>query len=522
MGLADKARKAFEIALEQDPGYASAWHELALLAMGEQDWSLARRHLQKALIFQPDMVPAHKNMGRCFLEWGDPEGALPHLDKAAELADASDHLQLAEVMWLKARCFVDDQEKLADVMTIFAALPHASLLPWHSDMVDLARQSGMELASKPESASWGELLPTAAPKAIFSEVSGVIKLSLGKTTWSAKPLTALTSGVRIEAEAGARGVLICSEGGVVNLTGPANLNVDELSCRGMGALGLFRVLLESRSRVTSSMGSWIKSTTRPGAHPDLHFLAPLGTTSSDRPDLVWTALEGVETWLLSLETEDFELSLTIDSKDTSSEEVLVGSLPINMVRLAWPDEALWPGDQLTIGLAPVLDNQSIDQTEIKVGVATEQQTEALNAALSAVDKSDFAPPAQRELRAKIFEELGHWGEALQYRRDLARSGGVSEQLALMQTRLAAGLDELAQKSCDYLLGQPLTPHEQADLEQALGMLDMRGEKWDEALEHLGRARLFFLGAHQWQEVSWIDLMMDDARKRQAIQKEHEQ
>jgi Flp pilus assembly protein TadD len=86
LGNRPLAERAFELALERDPGNAGACERLGLLYLGSQRAEQARALFERATRIDPDRWQSHNGLGIAADRRGDFAAAIAHYDKALVLA----------------------------------------------------------------------------------------------------------------------------------------------------------------------------------------------------------------------------------------------------------------------------------------------------------------------------------------------------------------------------------------------------------------------------------------------------
>ncbi len=103
-GKRDETRREYLRVLEIDPQMDEARVALAELALGEQDYAEALRHLRIATAEEPTPSPAYVLTGRCLVEIGDHDGAATALRQAVQ-RDPDNHdsrLELADLLMARS------------------------------------------------------------------------------------------------------------------------------------------------------------------------------------------------------------------------------------------------------------------------------------------------------------------------------------------------------------------------------------------------------------------------------------
>ena len=73
-------KKHLEKAIEINPEFADAHHELALIFMDKGDHKLAKKHLLKVIKIDPDFMKAHYHLALLLKEMGDQKGSWFQVD----------------------------------------------------------------------------------------------------------------------------------------------------------------------------------------------------------------------------------------------------------------------------------------------------------------------------------------------------------------------------------------------------------------------------------------------------------
>lgn len=84
-GDIEKAKRAYETALEADPGHVDTLNNLGVLHLGQGSHEEARKHFEKALRLRPDYVEALYNLACLHAANGEPDKALARLGRAISL-----------------------------------------------------------------------------------------------------------------------------------------------------------------------------------------------------------------------------------------------------------------------------------------------------------------------------------------------------------------------------------------------------------------------------------------------------
>ena len=82
----DRARAAFEEAVQWNPGLAQAHVNLGGIAVVREEWDRAARHLRDALAIDPNLVGALYNMGLVLVQRGETGKARQHFERVLQLA----------------------------------------------------------------------------------------------------------------------------------------------------------------------------------------------------------------------------------------------------------------------------------------------------------------------------------------------------------------------------------------------------------------------------------------------------
>ncbi len=89
MGEPDEAISNFKRALEFNPSFAPAAHNLGIVYFDQQQWELARQLLERTLELKPDDTEVMAFLARSLFEGGWPDRALQVADRIAEIDPAS-------------------------------------------------------------------------------------------------------------------------------------------------------------------------------------------------------------------------------------------------------------------------------------------------------------------------------------------------------------------------------------------------------------------------------------------------
>lgn len=505
----EEAERAFNRALDLNPQSAFALAELAKIRMNKEDWEGARRLLEKALRVDPLLVPALKNLGRCYLENGFPEEGLVWLENAESAASNDQSLQISEILVLKARAWLElgQIEKARAAVLAYTALPGSQFLPWGERVAALAADLNMEAAPQKVGASSWPLLPTSAPLAVFTWVSGLFTITPGQgPSWNARFRTLLRPGVKISAEPGAEARLICAKGGVLELEGPGEWMVEDLPCQAGDSTRLFETLLALNTRQSSSQGALVKSISRPGVKEDFFIMAPLGLTDSSTPDLVWTAVPKARAYTIVL---DDSLELTLDLSELRTEHLKLGHSSLNLLRLAWPDDPLWFGADMAVEISPLFDDaRPMDLARGRIRFLNEKAAESMQSLMQTVDGLPFSPVDLLTAKAEIYVSNEMWSRAAASRLEqIALQGQSSHKLALAQIWIASDLDHAAALLFESMLQEPQDMEIRAFIEEGLGRLAVRSALYNDGLTHLGRARALYKASHRADRVLLMDRVM---------------
>lgn len=514
LGRQREAETSFEQALQRDSGFAAAANELAKICLQEKQWDRARSLLEQALRYDARLVSAHKNLGRCWLEHGFGREALVHLQQALALVPTDDTARLAEILYLKARAQhqAGDDQGARQTLESYQALPNVALLNWHDETMKLAQDLGVTVTPTKAQAFWAPST-TATPLAIFTQVSGRMKLSQGNVTWYAQVSSALAKGTRIEAGPHDQALLVCANGGIARLEGPGSWSADALACdAGTGAGALFHALLQPSASVNSIQGLLSKGPTRTNSKMTAAVIAPRGETAALTPDLLWQEVEGAATYELTFEG-DFNYFTSVSPADCTSETLNIGHWRGQLLRLAWPDEALWPGCFTSLSIKAIsaanvdLGTMRADVTVLDEAAMAQHQQLLQELAVTNV-------PNQLAAKVAVCKASQTWTEAIRYQQELvALSGRFADKLGLGQLFLEAGLDELARRSYAELAQQAKSPEQRAELAWGTGLLDHRAANFIGALAHMGRARALYRAAARGDKVIAVEYVMADLSAR---------
>lgn len=99
----DRAEKAFQQVLAQDPSLVEAEVNLGLAYQGQFDYQAAARHLAHALKQRPNLLGPNVITGLDYLKLGSPETAAPYLRRALELDPSSPDAHEAMAVYELAR-----------------------------------------------------------------------------------------------------------------------------------------------------------------------------------------------------------------------------------------------------------------------------------------------------------------------------------------------------------------------------------------------------------------------------------
>ncbi|WP_414661565.1 tetratricopeptide repeat protein [Horticoccus sp. 23ND18S-11] len=115
----------FHRALELSPDYVNARTQLAAIAIGQQNYDEARRHIEDTIRIEPENAALHVNLGALWMRVGRPADAIPHFEQALRLNPDSGpaHLELARIFL--------GQNRLDEARAHIKA--RAELEPWNPD-----------------------------------------------------------------------------------------------------------------------------------------------------------------------------------------------------------------------------------------------------------------------------------------------------------------------------------------------------------------------------------------------------
>lgn len=99
LGRVDEALAEFQRVLGFKPDHAEAHYHLALLLKSREDWAGMRSHLRQATLLDPDLAPAHFELGSLSLATGKIDEAVASLEKAmkslSSVPEVANNLALA-------------------------------------------------------------------------------------------------------------------------------------------------------------------------------------------------------------------------------------------------------------------------------------------------------------------------------------------------------------------------------------------------------------------------------------------
>jgi tetratricopeptide (TPR) repeat protein len=102
-GEFDRAQRAFQQVLVQDPTLVEAEVNLGLAYQGQLDYAAAAHHLSRALRQRPNLLGPNVITGLDYLKLGSPETAVPYLRRALELDPSSQDAHDAMAVYELAR-----------------------------------------------------------------------------------------------------------------------------------------------------------------------------------------------------------------------------------------------------------------------------------------------------------------------------------------------------------------------------------------------------------------------------------
>ena len=112
-GAEDRARRIYEAALREVPGYVVARRNLAVLSLKHGEVRGAEEELRRALRSFPESPGLHNALGVCLLRRGDVHGAMEAFRKAVDLGgfdpDAYNNLAYA---YAEANAYLNEARKL--------------------------------------------------------------------------------------------------------------------------------------------------------------------------------------------------------------------------------------------------------------------------------------------------------------------------------------------------------------------------------------------------------------------------
>ena len=101
----DKARSAFQRALDLQPHFAEAWYDLGIIEQQKSNWNAALADYGTAVAQQPDYWPALNNMANTLFALGQQERALTYLRQTLDLNPNywPAHYNMAIVLFLRGQ-----------------------------------------------------------------------------------------------------------------------------------------------------------------------------------------------------------------------------------------------------------------------------------------------------------------------------------------------------------------------------------------------------------------------------------
>ncbi len=515
LGSKREASAAFERTLALDRGFASAANALAEIHLDEKQWDRARTLLEQALRYDARLASAQRNLGRCWLERGFAQEALPYLQKALALVPTGDSAQMAEILYFKARAQhqAGDHPGAKQTLESYHGLPNVAFLRWHSEAEKLAVELGLAEPTPGKAQAFWAPTSSATPLAIFTQVSGKVKLSQRDVSWYAQTATALARGTRIEAGAQDQALLVCAGGGIARLKGPGSWTAEELACSAdTGAGALFQALLGQSTSVHSMHGLLSKGAERESKSAITAVLSPRGEMANLRPDVLWQAVAGAQVYELTFEG-DFNFFQSVSPTDVEKETLHLGQWSGQVLRMAWPEEALWSGCFFSLTIAAIsAEGNTLCTMRVDVNVLDEDAAGRHQDLMRKLEASDMSSRLTAKVAVCAASQL--WPEAILYQQELVKaSGRFEDKLGLALILVEAGLDELARSSYAALAPQAKGPDQRAEIEWGLGLLDHRARNYPGAMLHLGKARALFHAAARGDKVAAVEYFMEATRTR---------
>ena len=511
----EEALLAFDEALERDPYYVDALYGSGRVLEEGQKWNKARKRFEKVTRVDPTRVGAWMGLGRVLQTNGELEKAQSCWAEALVLTAGETGLVRAEILYHMAWGLSSlgrsalAQEKLE----AFAALPIPRDAIWSHKASELAETLGAELMPMAAKDYWPEELP-AGPFAFFTEVEGLVRLfETGELLVTAKNDSALKQGWQIEADPGARAILACRHEKVFVLGGPASMVAEDNLCARQGGepSRLYRLMIQNLDRVSSQYGDLLTSGTRPGSSEGYAILAPLGKTVSLKPELAWTSFTDADTYDITIVTETRgSRTRTVETAALEQFSITIGYETRALLRYAWPDEALQPGDSFEIRISPVFsDSFAIEEMRVSVDVLPSADSYELNRLMDEIDARIAANPARLRLRGDAYMNAGLWAEALQSQLELTASGALPEdEVTLGKIFMEAGLTAFARPVFCNLQCQNIDPLARAAVEEGLGRIGFGEGDQKKARIHLGRARAIFASAGMIAELERVESALE--------------
>ncbi|MDJ0837230.1 MAG: CHAT domain-containing protein [Acidobacteriota bacterium] len=493
-------------AIDLDPGYVAARHELGKIHLAEKNWQPARAAFEQC----GDFVPALKNLGRLSRALGAAEEAIVYLEQALTLPQ-DDSLQTAEILYLLALCYRDmNQLDLACTrVAAYFAIPHAEHLSWRKELDQLKCEQTVMLNQTQR-----EVTVRNGPFALITDLEGPFTVSAAGRLWPASFRGALSQGWTLTTSKKVVATLLCASGNLISLEGPGTWVIDEALCT-IGqkrAPGLFSLLSDQFSREQLSLGPTLSLYSR--GDEKYVMLAPIGFTSSPRPELVWTDIPDMAEWRLTLREPGRRRPHPLKIKDPNRESIPKGSSTISVCRMSWPRQwpPLRPGSKYRVTIEPILNNKlGSGPVRIIADMQLVDTPDVLQKQLQKIDTPADEPDSKLLLKAAAYRGADDRGAAIMVRLDLfAVRAELGDALALGQAYLEAGLTDFAIPWFTYLLERKIDVSMLTKAEEGLGRAHLVEARYQQALLHLTRARALYFQMGNLLAVALIDEAIAEA------------
>jgi tetratricopeptide (TPR) repeat protein len=151
-GSVDKAAAQYQKALEANAGFVPARLALAHLALKEEDYTVAEKHLSRAVVDGGGTAEVHLDLGVAYRGLGQPDKALAEYDAAEKLQPRLAAIYLNRGIVLQR--YKDAPEKSLELYKQYVALSGGeSALPNDAPVIALRREAEQLVAAKSQAKS---------------------------------------------------------------------------------------------------------------------------------------------------------------------------------------------------------------------------------------------------------------------------------------------------------------------------------------------------------------------------------